>query len=150
MKQHGVGYFVMRRRLKRGDARLLCLMEQGKLCAYGWIQRWRPFRRRLAWLADDGIVLGPYWTAPSQRGKGFYGLLLGHSIALCPERYRKPLLIFARPDNKPSLRGIEKAGFVRLGVYEVSSWFFRTVNRHKTIQEDRSLADALRECREGA
>ena len=146
---HAAGYFILRRRMKHCGARLLCLVEEGKLHAYGWTQGWRPFKRRLDWLTNDGVVLGPYWTAPSERGRGLYGRMLAHSIAVCPDRERRPLVIFARPDNTPSLRGTEKAGFLRLGVHEVNSWFFRVANRHRVIQEDRSLAEALRECREG-
>lgn len=141
------GLCVMRRRLKRGHARLLCLLRGGRLCAYGWVQQWGPFRRRLGWLTLDAVMLGPYWTAPSERGKGLYGRLLAHSIAVCPERDRKPLLIFARPGNWASLRGIEKAGFLRLGVYEVTSWLCHLVNRPRTIQQERSLGEVLAACR---
>jgi len=52
------------RRQKRGQAKLLGLSDrESKFPAYGWIQSWKPFRRKFGMLADDVVMLGPYWTA---------------------------------------------------------------------------------------
>ena len=96
-------------RMRRGEARLLCHSEDGKpVDAYGWIQGWRPFQRKFAALARDGLMLGPYWTAPEARGHGLYGRLLGHSLSVCLKD--RPILIYTSPDNSASQRGIAKAG----------------------------------------
>jgi hypothetical protein len=109
---------AMRHRLRRGKARLLCLSEDGQhLDAYGWIQDWRPFRRRFGALARTGTMLGPYWTAPEARGRGLYGRLLAHSLSICDRD--RPILIGTSPENKPSQRGIEKAGFSLRGGWEI-------------------------------
>lgn len=139
-----LGRLLMRRRLRQGGARLLCLQEDEKVLAFGWIQQWRYFRRQYAWLTDRGICLGFFWTAPEARGRGLYGRLMAHAIALCPRREELPLLIWTHPDNRPSLRGIEKAGFLRLGTYQISRYFFGLGNSHRIIQQDHELAECGR------
>ena len=114
-------------RMKRGRAKLLCLSEDGRrLQAYGWVQDWSPFRRRYGAVAREGTMLGFYWTAPEERGRGLYGRLLAHSLTVCD--LGRPVLIAASPQNRASRRGIEKAGFRPLGEWEtltVFRWFSR-------------------------
>ena len=136
----------MAHRMKRDGARLVVLREENRLRAYGWIQGWRSFRR-LRWLAPDARCLGFYWTASADRGRGLYGRLLKHSIAVCEERDRLPLVIFTSPDNPMSQRGIEKAGFLRLGEYELRSWFGGLISRHRTIRQEYTLEQAMETCR---
>lgn len=108
--------------MRRGKARLLCFSEDGlQLDAYGWIQDWSLFRRRYGAIATEGVMLGYYWTAPAARGRGLYGRLLSHSLALC--RKDRPILIATTPDNTASQRGIVKAGFQSRGEWEVCSYF---------------------------
>ena len=109
-------------RLRRGEARLLCHSADGEqVDAYGWIQDWRPFRRKFAALAREGLMLGPYWTAPEARGRGLYGRLLGQSLSVCLKD--RPILIYTSPDNSASRRGIEKAGFQPRGEWQLDVWF---------------------------
>ena len=129
-------------RMKRGEARLLCYSEDGvRLDAYGWIQDWRPFRRRFGAIAHQGTMLGFYWTAPAARGRGLYGRLLAHSIYLC--RKDRPILIATSPENKASQRGIEKAGFKPLGEWE-GRVFFRWFSRMKMVpRQDERVFNGL-------
>lgn len=116
---------VMYHRMRQGRARLLCHSEDGqRLDAYGWLQDWSIFRQRYGAVADHGTMLGYYWTAPESRGRGLYGRLLAHSIALCAKD--RPILIATSPDNLASQRGIAKAGFRPLGEWEgrvLFRWF---------------------------
>ena len=121
-------------RMRRGEARLLCYSEDGqRLDAYGWIQDWRPFRRRFGAIADHGTMLGFYWTAPEARGRGLYGRLLAHSLFLCPKD--RPILMATSPDNPASRRGIEKAGFASLGEWEGCVWF-RWFSRMRRVSHE--------------
>lgn len=144
--QGRLAYAMMRRRMVRHGARLLCLVEDGRLGAYGWIQRWVHFRRRYAYLAADATMLGFFWTAPACRGRGMFGRLMAHAIAVCEERRRVPLLVMTSPANRASQRGIEKAGFIRLGTYRITSWLFQLVVRTEVLTKERTLAEALRQC----
>lgn len=125
---------VMYWRLQRGQATLLCYSDDGDtLQAYGWIQAWKPLRRKFSMLAKDGIMLGPYWTAPEHRGKGLYGKLLDRSFALC--RGKTPVFGCTAPENAPSQRGVAKAGFEPLGQWVVSTWFRWFIVQRKVDEE---------------
>lgn len=122
---------VMYYRMKRGKARWLSYSEDGRqLDAYGWIQDWSIFRRRYGAIADRGTMLGYYWTAPAARGRGLYGRLLAHSLALCEKD--RPIVIATSPDNGASQRGIEKAGFRSLGEWE-GRIFFRWFSQMRRV-----------------
>ena len=133
---------VMYYRIKRREARLLCYSEDGtRLDAYGWIQDWRPFRRRFGVLADQGTMLGFYWTAPAARGRGLYGRLLAHSLFLC--RKERPILIATSPENKASQRGIEKAGFQSLGEWEGCVFFWRFSSMRRIFRPGEGVSREL-------
>lgn len=124
---------LMYYRLQTGKARLLCYSEDGEeLQAYGWIQSWRPFRRRFAAVADDGLILGPYWTAPKHRHQGLYVALLRHSVFLSGRTKR--LIIYTLPGNTGSKRGIARAGFKPIGELTFVAWF-RYLVRDSTLSE---------------
>jgi len=139
-----IGYWFMHRRMVRYGGKLLCLRIDGELAAYGWIQGWRPFRHRYRWLLDDAIMLGFFWTAPRFRGRGLYGRLLAHSIAVCDERERIPLIVAVGVSNTSSQRGVDKAGFTRIGVYEMTRRFFSLFTSVRVIEQDDSAAAGLR------
>lgn len=102
---------VMWWRFRRGLATLLLVRSpNGRPAAFGWVQSWRPFRRRFRAISRGGRMLGFYRTDPAHRGRGVYHFLLRRSVAMAPAH--EPLLIYAERDNEPSLRGIERAGFV--------------------------------------
>ncbi|NOZ78907.1 MAG: GNAT family N-acetyltransferase [Acidobacteria bacterium] len=134
---------VMSWRMARGRAKVLCIVNDGVLAAYGWIQDWRHFSRKYRFLCDDGVILGPYWTRPELRGRGLYGRLLLHSIHRCPRRDHAAILITTHPDNRASQRGIEKAGFVRLGTYRITTWCMGLVVGVSVISQERTLASVV-------
>jgi RimJ/RimL family protein N-acetyltransferase len=78
-------------------------------------------------------MLGPYWTDENMRGKGYYGRLLNHSIALSANKM--PLIIYTNPKNLSSKRGIEKAGFDFCGVYRINL-LFRIFQSYKQISAE--------------
>jgi len=135
-----VNFDLMRWRMKQGRARLVYILQDGLLAAYGWIQDWDAFRRKYRFLAKDGTLLGPYWTRPEFRGRGIYGRLLLHSIHCCQGR-KLPILIAVHPGNDPSTRGVEKAGFVKLGTYRLTSALFGLIWKISCIEHNRDLGD---------
>jgi len=120
-------------RIKLKQAYLLCLIINSKIVSYGFIQSWKPFKRKFGWLYNDGTMLGPYWTDENMRGQGYYGRLLKHSIGLSANKL--PLIIYTNPKNLSSKRGIEKAGFDFCGVYRISL-LFRIFQSHKQISSE--------------
>ena len=128
-----VGRRLMLSRLARRKAIQLLIVDNSTLVAYGWIQDWSLFRRQFRWLTDDGVCLGPYWTHPDCRGRGLYGRMLRHSLAITRERHFGRAFIWADADNTASRRGIEKAGFEPLGVHRLARYAAGLVHRHQTI-----------------
>jgi len=104
-------------RIEAGQAKLLAIHTNLELISYGWIQSWKPFKRKFGWFYEDATMLGPYWTNIIYRGKGIYGRMLKHSIAISEQNL--PLIIYTTPDNLSSQKGIEKIGFRVLGTYEI-------------------------------
>jgi hypothetical protein len=129
---------VMRVRMFRG-ATLLCLIEDGRLRAYGWMRAYDPLPRRYRWLARRALLLGYFWVEPSQRGRGLYGSLLNTCIALSDDRRSMPLLVYADATNTTSIHGLEKAGFARLGTYDVVSGLMGLICGHRAIAENSTI-----------
>ncbi len=112
-------------RFKHPDVKLLTIHNDTKLFAFGWIQLCKNYyKESFGDFVADAMLLGPYWTNPDSRGKGYYGRLILHSLALI-DKNRK-ILISARTNNYPSVKGIEKAGFRLMGCFKrvVFLYFF--------------------------
>ena len=78
-------------------------------------------------------MLGPYWTHERLRGRGLYGRLLQQSLHLCDKEH--PIVIFTTPDNIPSQKGIEKAGFTLKGDWEVTTWMLLVTVRRESVSD---------------
>lgn len=142
LRGRGLSLWVaLRLRMLLQGVTLLYLSEDGKLCAYGWLRECDPFLRRYRWLTPRGLLLGYFWVAPTSRGRGLYGRLLSTCIALSRDRRDMPIVVDANPSNTASLRGLEKAGFARLGTYDVTSGALGFYTRHQTIELDTTIQD---------
>lgn len=79
----------------------LCVAEVIEKC---------PFLR---FLPDTCVHIGPCFTPVEHRGNGYYPMLIKY-IASCNKD--KECYMFVHMDNMASIRGIEKAGFNKVGV----------------------------------
>lgn len=117
-------------RLKSHQAILLYIQNDEEIISYGWVQKWQPFKRKFGWIYKQAMMLGPYWTHDSHRGKGIYGRLLKQSISLTPQNF--PLIIYTSPENINSQKGIEKLDFKLIGNYKINL-FLRYFCSYKKI-----------------
>ena len=63
------------------------------------------YLKKIGWVANnEAIMLGPYWTNPDYRGKGYYGYLLRMSIIL--SKNKVSLIIYTDKSNLASRKGI--------------------------------------------
>ena len=70
-------------------------------------------------LEPGDFVIGPCVTAASHRGRGIYPAMIR---AVCAQRYRqgqRRAYMVVNVHNSPSIRGIEKAGFRRVGTADL-------------------------------
>lgn len=64
----------------------------------------------LAFMNRDELQIGPCRTEPDERGKGYYPTLLNYIMAQNPNKTHVMMVV---ENNAPSIRGVEKAGFVK-------------------------------------
>ena len=128
-------------RMRFQGVTLLVLSEDGKLCGYQWLRTCDPFIRRYRWLTPRGLLFGYLWVAPAFRRRGIADRLHATSIALSRDRRTMPIIVYADVPNVPSIRALEKAGFARLGTYDVTSGALRLYATHRTIEEHARIRD---------
>lgn len=115
---------------KRFEAQHLCfvLVKDKKVVAYGWGNSGNThYLGELALkmeIKKPLWILYDYYTFPEHRGQGLYPLLLQQIVAAND----KPKLIYVLKDNTGSIRGIEKAGFNRLG--QITGWSRNSYQRY--------------------
>jgi RimJ/RimL family protein N-acetyltransferase len=65
-------------------------------------------------MAAADLQVGDTWTDPAQRGKGLATIAL-ESITRMPPSRACTYWYVVEPDNRPSIRVVEKAGFTLVG-----------------------------------
>ncbi|MBS4033782.1 MAG: hypothetical protein KGZ85_04905 [Ignavibacterium sp.] len=124
---------IMFYRLSFGQAVLLCLLYNTNLIAYGWIQSWKSFKKKFRMIDTvkyETYMLGPFWTDSNFRGKGYYGRLIENAIIFSGENKRS--IIYTSPHNTSSKRGIEKAGFSKIGSFRIT-FIFRFISFYSKL-----------------
>ncbi|UCD84910.1 MAG: GNAT family N-acetyltransferase, partial [Deltaproteobacteria bacterium] len=102
-------------------------LNQGEICGTAWFNSeivsycWLVFRQaevgeidQVIKLRSDELYLYDAFTLPEYRGKGFFPALLTAVLSFAKSQDYTRALIFSLRDNRPSVRGIEKAGFCLL------------------------------------
>lgn len=68
-------------------------------------------------VAKGAVMVGPCVTPKEFRGSGLYGRVLNWIAAEMAQAGRAPVLIAVRLENRPSVRGVLKGGYVPRMVY---------------------------------
>ena len=83
---------------------------------------------KFPFMGKRDIEIGPCYTYPAFRGKGIYPRVLSE---ICRRNQDAPAIYMIVDEaNDPSIKGIEKAGFVRCGLVSKS----RITKRYKKVQ----------------
>lgn len=98
--------------------------NQGEVCGVAWSNSavvsycWLAFKQaevgeinRIIKLRDNELYLYDAFTLPDYRGRGLFPALLTAILGFARSQGYSRALIFSNSKNRPSLRGIEKAGF---------------------------------------
>jgi RimJ/RimL family protein N-acetyltransferase len=92
-----------------------CSAEYGH---YTFVTPGRRYRRFFSIITEPrALLIGPCLTEPGLRGRTIYPRVLQHVVGLLGERGYGPFYIDTSLDNVASIRGMEKAGFTRCGVW---------------------------------
>lgn len=116
---------------RRGQGWLFFASSGKQLCHYTFVTPGRAYRRMFSVIEPDAQMIGPCLTVEAFRGRGIYPRLLRHVVNTLGKRGLEPFYIYTQPGNTKSIRGMEKAGFVRCGVWRGKRYFLdlRVVSR---------------------
>jgi hypothetical protein len=107
-------------------SRLFALRDGNRFVSFAWVSRLTAFRSdeiRRELKSDTPLIWIWDCVTPSDlRGRGYYPELICHLAARLGQR---DAVIFVRTDNKPSVRGIVKAGFQPWVEVAVTRWSAR-------------------------
>ena len=103
--------------LKGGQYWKYELLKDGKMVSTAEVctEHWQlPFMTILRGGVKKDYHIGPCMTCPNERGKGYYPMLL--QAIMNDLGTQNNYYMIVHETNTPSLRGIAKAGFSRIGV----------------------------------
>lgn len=106
------GYSLLLHRMKHQMAEIVALSAGEELVAYGWMQKWAPFRRLYKSISSSGTMIGPAWTSPRWRGRGIHVLMLKKRLYLAPLSQR--VFSFVEEKNHASRKGLIRSGFTEV------------------------------------
>jgi len=103
------GCSLLLHRMKNQVAEIVVLSAGEELVAYGWLQKWAPFRRLYSSISSSGVMIGPAWTSPRWRGHGIHVLMLKKRLNLAP--LSQKVFSFVEEKNHASRKGLIRSGF---------------------------------------
>lgn len=115
--------------LTGGKAKIVYLQSEGKPIHTSYVI---PKCFKFGFMNRDDYEIGPCFTDPEHRGRGIYPNVLR---SICKNTGNKDTVFYMIVDetNTASIRGIEKAGFVRCGSVKVN----KLTKRYTRIKEER-------------
>lgn len=109
--------------LRSGNYWMYELLKDGKPVSFAEVctEHWQlPFMTTRMGGGKINYHIGPCSTLPTERGHGYYPMLLTHIIRDLGEHNNYYMIV--HETNTPGLRGIAKAGFTRIGVGIKNKW----------------------------
>ena len=105
--------------LEGDDLMFVHLNERGQVDTYAFVLFDTQYKRTLQVPVSTPLI-GNCYTQPASRGQGLYPRML-RTVCLClARRGFKWAVVSCAPDNIPSIKGIERAGFRRLR--HITTW----------------------------
>ena len=120
-------------RMRRRQARIYVLETDGATAGYFFTQSWSLFEESMGFLGDPCRILGPGWTDPAYRGRGFLGRMMNHTIYMEAQRGYPRVYGWAQVTNTPSRKGVERTGAICLGCHELREYLWGLINTHTAL-----------------
>ena len=117
---------------------LFLAFSRGRVVHYSWLFYHPGFREQLAYihLKKDEAHIASAYTIPEFRGQNIYPVVLQHILKCALEKNIRKVCITSAPKNIASVRGIEKAGFCRVGKIGGFRLFGKMFNHHWSSIDD--------------
>lgn len=110
--------YYLTREIHSGRAWLFLAYVDSDLAHFLFVRPVGKYRKLFPGVTEPrAMLVGPGATAPAFRGRRIYPRVLQCAIARIKERGDGPFYGHIVMDNDASVKGIERAGFVRLGVW---------------------------------
>lgn len=120
LRQHmrALSLWYLLRWHRRGEGWVFFARQAGRHVHYAFVRSARRYRRQFPVIREPAaLLIGPVRTETWARGRGVLRRVLAHAVAELAQRGLGPFYANIRPDNEPSIRGFERAGFTRIGVW---------------------------------
>ncbi len=102
---------------RRGKGWIVFAASRERLCHYTFVTPARAYLRMFPVMEPDGQMIGPCLTEQEFRGRAIYPRVLCHVVNTLGSQGLGPFYVYIDTGNRASVRGVEKAGFVRCGVW---------------------------------
>lgn len=102
---------------RRGEGWIFFASSGQRLCHYTFVTPGWAYHRMFSIIEPVAQMIGPCFTEEAFRGRGIYPRLLRHVVNTLGNNGQEPFYIYTHPGNTRSIRGMEKAGFARCGVW---------------------------------
>jgi RimJ/RimL family protein N-acetyltransferase len=110
-------WYLLRWR-RQGQGWLFLVRSADRYCHYTFVTPGHRYRRLFPIITEPrALLIGPCLTEAELRGRAIYPRVLQHVVATLAECGYGPFYIDTSLDNVASIRGMEKAGFKRCGVW---------------------------------
>lgn len=132
-------------RIKNSNQTAFIATENGEIAGYSWVAEKELFIESLNHkftLKDDEIYVYACFVPRDNRGKGIYPAMLHTILKSYRERNIRLAFIGVLAANKGSIKGIEKAGFVKqrqikyLKIFDYEKWWGRECSSGHTTGND--------------
>jgi len=133
----GLALWTNLHRLRAGPGFLfLARAADGCYCTYTWIVSSRYNRRRYPTMrGEQSLFLGPVYTDPRYRGQNIVARVMQYAIHYAKVHGYGPFYGLVAPTNTASIRGCDKAGWKRLGLWRGTAMLRdRIVRSHEVPQ----------------
>jgi GNAT superfamily N-acetyltransferase len=114
--------YWMLRWQRRGNGWVFVAACDQKLCHYTFVTPARRYRRIFPMPEEEALLVGPSATDVEFRGRAIFKRVLAHVVHTLAERGHGPFYADTSVANTVSIRGIEKVGFQRCGVWAGKRW----------------------------
>jgi GNAT superfamily N-acetyltransferase len=124
--QGKLAVFYLRFRYGSPDTYILLGFAKGKLVYVEWVVPSKKIRSRYPFVKENTYFIMSCLTSPDFRGLGIYPALIQKAVQ--SHINSKIYWGAAAPTNIPSLKGIYKAGGVKVGEFVQKKWFWGCIS----------------------
>lgn len=119
----------------RGSGWVYFASTDGRFCHYSFVTPATRYRKFCPEIPPKALLIGPCMTLPAARGRSIYPRVIQQIANDLIREDRGPVYIQTDTTNTASIRGMEKAGFTKCGVWTGRRAFFDLLATARKVGE---------------